>query len=176
VTRLPVMPLWVKDLLVDTEQLTCAEFGAYMRLLCMMWLRDGSVPDEDGDIARMLHMEPRRWGRTKVRLLPYLLFRDDGNITQKRLDQIRQKSVHRDRIKSSSKEGGQSSKTNGLDTLSRARDLNLNHNKDSNSTLDVSAAMAPSPAIGGRSGATPSTNPETISAEEAEIIRSRLKH
>jgi uncharacterized protein YdaU (DUF1376 family) len=61
VTALPYMPLWIEPLLADTEHLTNAEFGAYMRLLCAMWRLGGSIPDDDRLLRRLIHADPRNW-------------------------------------------------------------------------------------------------------------------
>jgi uncharacterized protein YdaU (DUF1376 family) len=159
-TRLPVMPLWVKDLLVDTENLSAEEFGAYMRLLCHMWIRDGSVPNDDRSLWRACGVDSRRWSRVKLRLTPYLLFRADGNITQHRLEKVRTDRITNP-VSDARTNGANSNETKQLDMLSRAgvrpHSSTSKKNKNNSSTLDGSAAIGPSPGFEGRSGPPPQT-------------------
>jgi len=41
--RYPIMPLWVGDLIIDTQELTATEFGAYHKLIYVQW-KKGSIP------------------------------------------------------------------------------------------------------------------------------------
>lgn len=83
-SSLPAMPFLVDRYLADTTHLSLEEHGAYLLLLLAMWRRNGSIPDDDRDNARMLGLQPRAWLRLKPRLLPF--FESYGGcLTQKRL-------------------------------------------------------------------------------------------
>lgn len=83
-SSLPAMPFLVDRYLADTTHLSLEEHGAYVLLLLAMWRRNGSIPDDDRDNARMLGLQPRAWLRLKPRLLPF--FESYGGcLTQKRL-------------------------------------------------------------------------------------------
>jgi uncharacterized protein YdaU (DUF1376 family) len=73
--------------LADTTHLTTEEHGAYMLLLAAMWRRNGCVPDDDKDNARILGLTPAKWRKTKARLASTISgFRvEGGTITQEKL-------------------------------------------------------------------------------------------
>lgn len=60
------------------------EHGAYLLLLMAMWRRNGTVPNDDKDLARIVGLAPRKWLQIKARLLPFLND-DNGVLSQKRL-------------------------------------------------------------------------------------------
>ena len=92
-SQFPSMPLFVGDMLADTEHLSNEEFGVYHRLLYAMWRRNGWVPDDDDDLARICHVWRRRWPYVKKRLLPFLV-QKDGHLSQKNLLRILRKGSH----------------------------------------------------------------------------------
>ena len=73
--------------LADTTHLTTEEHGAYMLLLAAMWRRNGSVPDDDKDNARILGLTPAKWRKVKARFVATISgFCADGDtITQEKL-------------------------------------------------------------------------------------------
>lgn len=81
----PYMPLYVRDIFVDTAQLSDAEFTVYHKLLYAMWLHGGSVPDDDHANARLTGRRLDHYRRAKAVLMPMLTRTDDGRLTQKRL-------------------------------------------------------------------------------------------
>jgi uncharacterized protein YdaU (DUF1376 family) len=85
-SKLPSMPFMVDTYLADTTHLTLEEHGAYLLLLMAMWRRNGQIPDDDRDNARMLGLTPRAWLRLKPRLMPFLQSYG-GFLTQKRLQE-----------------------------------------------------------------------------------------
>jgi len=102
--------------LADTTHLTTEEHGAYLLLLAAMWRRNGSVPDDDRDNARIVGMTPAKWRRMKARLSSLLIV-DNGEITQKNLRktwEITQEKIRKNRANGA--KGGRpvSSKTNNL--------------------------------------------------------------
>lgn len=86
-SKAPSMPMYWDAYLADTTHLTTEEHGAYMLLLGAMWRRNGRIPDDDKDIARILGMTVAKWKRTKERLSAFLTF-SRGEITQQNLLKI----------------------------------------------------------------------------------------
>ena len=86
-SKAPTMPMYWDAYLADTTHLTTEEHGAYMLLLAAMWRRDGWVPDDDRDNARILGLTVAKWKRIRARLLPFLTV-DGDMITQKNLLKI----------------------------------------------------------------------------------------
>lgn len=89
-SQAPSMPMYWDAYLADTTHLTTEEHGAYMLLLAAMWRRNGSVPDDDKDNARILGLTVSKWRKVKARLAATIAgFRvEDGTITQKKLQEI----------------------------------------------------------------------------------------
>lgn len=83
-SKAPAMPIFIDAYLSDTTHLSTEEHGAYLLLLMAMWRRNGSVPDDDRDVARMVGLGLARWKKIKERLRPLLTF-EQSQITQKRL-------------------------------------------------------------------------------------------
>lgn len=78
------MPMYWDAYIADTTHLSCEEHGAYLMLLGAMWRRNGWVPDDDKDNARILGLTVARWKRIKARLAVFLVIEND-HITQKKL-------------------------------------------------------------------------------------------
>jgi hypothetical protein len=55
--------------LAGTAELNFEQCGAYIRLINLLYSRDGIVPDDDAAIARMLHCYPQLWRRLKNELI-----------------------------------------------------------------------------------------------------------
>jgi uncharacterized protein YdaU (DUF1376 family) len=83
-SQAPSMPFFVDAYLADTGHLTTDEHGAYLLLLMAMWRRNGAVPDDDKDNARVTRMSLAKWRKVKPRLIAFLTI-ENGDITQKRL-------------------------------------------------------------------------------------------
>jgi uncharacterized protein YdaU (DUF1376 family) len=88
---LPYCPVYFRDLLTDCLDLTGEEFGAYVRLLGVMWLSPScSLPTDPPKLARAAQTSPQRF-RSKVWPSISGLFigayedQPGGHITQKRL-------------------------------------------------------------------------------------------
>lgn len=86
-SKAPSMPMYWDAYLADTTHLTTEEHGAYMLLLGAMWRRNGWVPDDDRDNARILGLTVGKWRKIKARLSGFLIFRE-GEISQKKLLEI----------------------------------------------------------------------------------------
>jgi uncharacterized protein YdaU (DUF1376 family) len=80
------MPFLVEKFVKKTAHLTNEETGFYIRLLCAMWLRGGTLDDNDSDNARMMGLNMKVWLRLKQRLLPELTVYG-GKLTQDRLQE-----------------------------------------------------------------------------------------
>lgn len=80
----PHLPLFVDAYVADTMHLSTEEHGAYLLLLMSMWRHNGSVPNDDRDLARITGLPLQRWRKTKVRLMPLLLV-EGTSLSQKRL-------------------------------------------------------------------------------------------
>jgi uncharacterized protein YdaU (DUF1376 family) len=88
-SRFPSMPLFAGDMLADTEHLNNEEFAVYHRLLYAMWRRNGWVPDDDADLARICHVGTRAWRRLKPRMMQFLVRNEAGELSQKKLLKVR---------------------------------------------------------------------------------------
>lgn len=80
----PAMPIFPDAYLADTTHLTTEEHGVYLLLLMAMWRRNGTVPNDDKDLARIVGLSVSKWMKTKARLSSFLIIGDD-EISQKRL-------------------------------------------------------------------------------------------
>jgi uncharacterized protein YdaU (DUF1376 family) len=80
----PAMPVFPDAYLADTTHLSTEEHGAYFLLLMAMWRRNGTVPDDDRDIARIVGLDIKAWRKMRKRLMPFLTV-DGDFLTQKRL-------------------------------------------------------------------------------------------
>jgi uncharacterized protein YdaU (DUF1376 family) len=59
--QLPIMPLKTDALIADTTHMTTEEFGAYVRLLIVMWRQGGRLPNDPKQLARIAGVAPQRW-------------------------------------------------------------------------------------------------------------------
>lgn len=86
-SKAPAMPMYWDAYLADTTHLTTEEHGAYMLLLAAMWRRNGSVPDDDKDNARILGLTVGKWRKTKARFIATIsgFEAENGEITQEKL-------------------------------------------------------------------------------------------
>lgn len=81
------MRLYVGDWLVATAELSLEEQGAYLRILCHMWRRDGWLVLEPEKLARLLAVDRATWDRLWATLKDFFTVDPDGGLffTQKRL-------------------------------------------------------------------------------------------
>ena len=80
----PILPIRTDALLADTMDLTTEEFGAYCRILFVMWRQGGRLPHNPDQLRRIAGCHAVRWtaiGDTVMR--PFTIA--DGLVTQKRL-------------------------------------------------------------------------------------------
>jgi uncharacterized protein YdaU (DUF1376 family) len=194
-SEFPSMPLFVGDMLADTEHLTNEEFGVYHRLLYAMWRHNGWVPDDDKDLARVCHVWRRRWPYVKKRLLPFLI-RQDGKLSQKNLLRIqervallRTKNAQNGAKASHARVNKNKDITSAMGGATRARGSKTKSKEESSEMVapsfrarsgNGSAASAGSPGCEGRSPAPlseakpPGRPSEVLSDEEIAAIKKRL--
>jgi len=65
------MALHIAPLLLDTEPLPADAFGAYVRLLCHMWVGAGQLPDNDRVLARLAGVSQFKWRKLRPQVVPY---------------------------------------------------------------------------------------------------------
>lgn len=90
----PAFQFYPKDFLTDGQvaSMTLDELGAYMKLLCLCWL-DQSLPDEPRRLAVMVGTSPDHFAALWPQLRPCFVVREDGRLTQPRLDRERLKQA-----------------------------------------------------------------------------------
>lgn len=115
-SQAPSMPMYWDAYLADTTHLTTEEHGAYLLLLGAMWRRNGWVPDDDRDCARIVGLSPLKWRRFKERMGPVLTY-VNGEITQKNLLKIWEKTQEKiEKNRANGAKGGrpESNKNNNI--------------------------------------------------------------
>lgn len=82
--ELPILPLKTDALLADTTHMTAEEFGAYCRILFVMWRHEAKIPHDAGELAQIAGVSKARWEKIAERVLrPMTIV--GGVISQKRL-------------------------------------------------------------------------------------------
>lgn len=87
--RPPYFPFYPDHFACDgvVEAMTTEEVGAYILLLCKAWREEpaGSIPSDDGVLARWARLSPEVWERCKPGVLRAFTARN-GRLYQKRLE------------------------------------------------------------------------------------------
>jgi len=127
-SKAPAMPMYWDAYIADTTHLTIEEHGAYMMLLGAMWRRDGSIPNDDKDIARILGVTVSKWKKIKRRLSDFLTIEAD-KISQEKLQKVWEKT--QEKIAKNSVNGSKGgrpkvNKNNGLKKADGFNSLNPN--------------------------------------------------
>ena len=125
VSKAPAMPMYWDAYLADTTHLTTEEHGAYMLLLAAMWRRNGVVPDDDKDNARILGLTPAKWRKIKARFMVTIsgFVVENDTITQEKLRKTWENTQEKiDKNRKNGAKGGRatSSKTNDLSQANAA--------------------------------------------------------
>lgn len=82
--QLPILPLRTAALLLDTSHMSAEEFGAYCRILFVMWGQGAKLPDNPQQLARIAGVSLHRWrGMAEVVMRPLTV--GGGLVSQKRL-------------------------------------------------------------------------------------------
>jgi uncharacterized protein YdaU (DUF1376 family) len=82
--ELPILPLKTDALLGDTLHMSAEEFGAYCRILFVMWRQRARLPHDMGELRSIAGVAPRRWSRVWKKIQRPLTIAD-GQVSQKRL-------------------------------------------------------------------------------------------
>ena len=77
------MPFYVGDYLKDTRHLTTEQHGAYDLLIMEHW-NAGSLPDDDGMLARLSKLTPARFAKHSA-ILRGFFYPDGGRLFHKRV-------------------------------------------------------------------------------------------
>lgn len=130
-SKAPSMPMYWDAYLADTTHLTTEEHGAYLLLIAAMWRRNGSVPDDDWDNARILGLSAAKWRKVKARFVGTISgFRvADGVITQEKLQKTwenTQEKINKNRKNGAKGGRSNSTKNNDLDKANGFVSVNPN--------------------------------------------------
>lgn len=92
------MQQWYPDAhIADTANLSLEEQGAYRLLMDHMWIKGGTLKNDDKEIARLLRISIKKWQKLKPKLEGYLLIWE-GVITQKRLQNDYKKACETSKV------------------------------------------------------------------------------
>jgi uncharacterized protein YdaU (DUF1376 family) len=69
-------PFYVGDYMRETHGLTHAEKGAFVELLCGYSNRQGPLPDDDIQLARLAGMSPKKWQKIRDSISPIFTISD----------------------------------------------------------------------------------------------------
>lgn len=87
----PFMPFYSGDWMRDTAHLDDSQERAYFRLVLFYWDR-GALPDDDKQLARIVHFTPKKWEKTRPILQTFFDLPGDGLWHHKRIDKELKKS------------------------------------------------------------------------------------
>jgi hypothetical protein len=92
------MQQWYPDAhIADTANLTLEEQGAYRLLMDHMWIKGGSLKNDDKEIARLLRISVKKWQKLKPKLEGYLLIYE-SILTHKRIQKDYKKACETSKI------------------------------------------------------------------------------
>jgi len=83
-SKAPAMPMYWDAYISDTTHLSTEEHGAYLLMLGAMWRRNGFIPDDDADNARITGLSKAKWKRFKCRISDMIDIAN-GEISQQKL-------------------------------------------------------------------------------------------
>ncbi len=87
--KLFYVPFMVKDWIVDTQQLTLLERGAYITIISNMYLKEDGIIEENS-LPNLLGLKGNNYNRVMTSLKPYLVKTDKGYTQNKVQDVIRE--------------------------------------------------------------------------------------
>lgn len=134
-SQAPSMPMYWDAYLADTTHLTTEEHGAYLLLLGAMWRRNGSVPDDDKDNARILGLTKGRWIKVKSRLSEFLII-ENGDISQKKLQKTWKNTQEKIQTNRSNGSKGGRPRSNENNDLAKAKG-SVSHNPNHNPNVTI---------------------------------------
>lgn len=107
--ELPVLPLKTDAILADTTHMSPEEFGAYCRILFVMWRHRGMLKEDDTELANIAGMALARWRKVKEKVMRPMTVAG-GMVSQKRLtdtwmqvQEVRAKRAHASGVRWKSK-------------------------------------------------------------------------
>lgn len=99
-TKRPWMPFDIPAYMGDTTGFSVDQHGAYVLILCAMWMEGGFLPDDESVLANIAKMGLKRWRKIRDPIMRKLIHTPDG-VTQNRLlkelrraDLVSQKRKH----------------------------------------------------------------------------------
>lgn len=114
------MQQWFPDAhIADTANLTLEEQGAYRLLMDNMWIKGGSIRNDDKEIARMLRISVKRWQKIRLKLADYLII-ELGIISQKRIQKDYKEACEK------SKKNAENGKIGGQKTAEKFKSTQAN--------------------------------------------------
>lgn len=111
-SKIPMQQWYPDSHIADTANLTLEEQGAYRLLMDHMWIKGGSIRNDDKEVARLLRISVKRWQKIKQRLADYLII-ELGIISQKRIQKDYKKACE------TSKKNAENGKVGGLRTAEK---------------------------------------------------------
>jgi uncharacterized protein YdaU (DUF1376 family) len=132
------MPLYVRDLLADTADLSASRFGAYLRVLCHMWLERGYLAHDQERLRRLARVPSTQWPRVWRDIEKYFSAAD-GRLSQKRLLCEREKAL---KLRKARSQGG---KKGAEGTWGKQRDAEQDGSAMAQPCTSPSPSPSPSP-------------------------------
>ena len=86
----PAFQFYPRDWLSSSavRRMTYTERGIFLELLLFSWC-DGGIPDDDVEIAKLLHITVGAWRKCAPRIRPRFIPQGDGLLVNVRLEQVR---------------------------------------------------------------------------------------
>ena len=123
--KLFFVPFMVKDWVIDTQELTLLERGAYITIISNMYLKENGILHEKS-LHNLLGLKGNNYNRVMTSLEPYLVKTDKG-YTQKKVQEVLRDINHKRKVNShNGRIGGLSS--------ARSKQLKNNSSKQTTST------------------------------------------
>ena len=141
--KLFYVPFMVKDWVIDTQELTLLERGAYITIISNMYLKEDGILQEK-NLHNLLGLKGNNYNRVMTSLEPYLIKTDKG-YTQKKVQEVlkdinhkRKVNAHNGRIGGlSSARSKQLKNNNSKQTTPTERLANASPNNKQNSSYTV---------------------------------------
>ena len=89
--KLFFVPFMVKDWVIDTQELTLLERGAYITIISNMYLKEDGILHEK-NLHNLLGLKGNNYNRVMTSLEPYLVKTDKG-YTQKKVQEVLKKQM-----------------------------------------------------------------------------------
>ena len=96
--KLFFVPFMVKDWVIDTQELTLLERGAYITIISNMYLKENGILHEKS-LHNLLGLKGNNYNRVMTSLEPYLVKTDKG-YTQKKVQEVLRDINHKRKVNS----------------------------------------------------------------------------